>query len=123
MVEGLGVPCCFISISREKGSCHCALTMSTEGLTDKAQDGAVDMTVLVSCEQKSCAGILVLEIVLDVKILSLDAFVTRAPVRSVLSGFEPSNVIVTNRPLDSLTCTVVRRTYQTYQCNFWHCWQ
>ena len=97
--------------------------MSTEGLTDKAQDGAVDMTVLVSCEQKSCAGILVLEIVLDVKILSLDAFVTRAPVRSVLSGFEPSNVIATNRPLDSLTCTVVRRTYQTYQCNFRHCWQ
>ena len=80
--------------------------MSSEGLTDKAQDGAVDMTVLVSCEQK-----LVLEIVLDVKILSLAAFVTRAPViRSVLSGFEPSNVIVTIRPLDSLTCTVVLTT-------------
>ena len=39
--------------------------------------------------------------------LSIDVSVTRAPVELVWSGFEPSNVIDTIRPLDNLTVIVV----------------
>ncbi len=43
----------------------------------------------------------------EAKLQAVDSPVRRAPVESVLSGLEPSNVIKTVWPLDSLTLMVV----------------
>ena len=43
----------------------------------------------------------------EAKLRAVDSPVRRAPVESVLRGLEPSNVIETVRPLDSLTLMVV----------------